>query len=129
VCRRVFLSPRRVFDMCRTSMCFPLRVTLVERSHIISLRVKCSLEDGHNFINSQTPQTFLPQSMRRHSSTRNSAFSSSCQQSLCDCHRDPLPCATLVFKNGLLRLSNFPSRNMAPFCNILIFNYSPNRLV
>ena len=44
-------------------------------------------------------------------------------------HRDPLPCVTLVFKNGLLGLANFPSRKMAPFCAIRIFSYPPFRLV
>jgi len=47
----------------------------------------------------------------------------------CACHRDPLPCATLVFKNGLLGLANFPSRKMISFCKILIFSYPPFRLV
>jgi len=44
-------------------------------------------------------------------------------------HRHPLPCATLVFKNGLLGLANFPSRKMLTFCKILIFSYLPFRLV
>jgi len=39
VCRREFLSPGRLFDMYRTSMRLPLRVSLVERSHTGSLQV------------------------------------------------------------------------------------------
>jgi len=44
-------------------------------------------------------------------------------------HQDLLPCATLVFKNGLLGLANFPSHKMLTFCKILILSYSPFRLV
>jgi len=46
----------------------------------------------------------------------------------------PLPPRSLTLrdisiKNSLLRLANFPSCKMAPFCAILIFSYPPFRLV
>ena len=44
-------------------------------------------------------------------------------------HRDPLPCAMLVFKNSLLGLANFLAGKMLTFCQILIFSYPPFRLV
>jgi len=44
-------------------------------------------------------------------------------------HRDPLPCAALVFKNRLLGLANFLGGKMLTFSQILIFSYPPFRLV
>ena len=44
-------------------------------------------------------------------------------------HRNPFPCAALVFKNRLLGLANFLGGKMGPFFTILIFSYPPFRLV
>ena len=44
-------------------------------------------------------------------------------------HQDPIACAPLVFKNRLLGLVNFPGGKMLTFSQILIFSYSPFRLV
>ena len=44
-------------------------------------------------------------------------------------HRNPFPCAALVFKNRLLGLANFLGGKMDPFFRILIFSYPPFRLV
>ena len=44
-------------------------------------------------------------------------------------HRNPFPCAALVFKNRLLGLANFLGGTMGPFFTILIFSYPPFRLV